>query len=210
MARSNPTSGGSLVILLAFLFLGRLTQDLVAQGSKSPPPMTNCIPPNLFLTEAGIRPLFWYTRSGERLVEIRTIEAARGSKESRPASEDPEGHWGQATNGFQLSLRFEKEVYTNGEPVLATMLVRNVSNVQLQYLFPARVAATKDGSRLKRKDDIGVARRGPARLLYPQTQARDQENLNQVYDLTPGEYKFWAACDKWLPSSGTVKVKIRN
>jgi hypothetical protein len=209
MVHNEARGSGSTGIFLACVLLTGLGQNLSGEGSPSVPPTTNCIPSNVFLTEGGLRPLFWYTRSGERLVEIRTIEAARRSRESHPASEDPEGHWGQATNGFQLSLRL-KEVYTNGEPVVATMLVRNVSNMRLQYLFPARVVAAKDGSRLKRKDDIGVMIVRASTALYPQTQARYQENLSQVYDLTPGEYTCWAACDEWLPTSGTVKVIIRD
>jgi hypothetical protein len=210
MVYSKTAEVDSVAILLAFLLFIGIPQIVVAQGSWSVPPTTNSIPPNLFLTEGGPRHLFWYNHSGERLVEISTLETARRSKESRPASEDPEGHWGQATNGFQLSLRFEKEVYTNGEPVAATMLVRNVGTVRQQYAFPARVAAAQNGRRLKRKDDIGVTIFGPFSSLHPQTQRRYQEDLKQVYDLTPGEYTFWAVCDKGLPSSGEVKIQIRN
>ncbi len=200
---------GGFVVLLLFL-AGAAGQSPVAQGGSSVPAITNRIPANLFLTDEGPRPLFWYRGSGERLIEVRRIEEAQHSKECRPASEYPEGHWGHATNGFQLSLRFEKEVYTNGEPVVATMLVRNVSNVRQKYLFPARVAAAKSGSPLKRKDDIGLSIITSYRFLHPQTQARYQETLNRVYDLTPGEYTFWAESDRGLPGSGQVTIVIRN
>jgi hypothetical protein len=107
-------------------------------------------------------------------------------------------------------LRFEKEAYTNGEPVVATMLVRNISGVLEENTFTARVVAERDGSRLKRNDDTGLIRSGPFRVLQPQTQARYQESLNRVYDLTPGEYTFWATSGHSLPSSGKVKITIRN
>ena len=209
MIRGTAIPAGGLVVLLLVL-ASEAGQRVIAQGASSVPPTTNRIPVNLFLTDEGPRPLFWYKRSGERLIELRRIEEAQRSKECRPASEDPEGHWGHATNGFQLSLRFEKEGYTNGEAVVATVLVRNVSNVRQQYAFPARVVAAKSGSPLKRKDDIGVSIITSYRFLHPQTQARYQETLNHVYHLTPGEYTFWAESDRGLPSSGQVKIVVGN
>jgi hypothetical protein len=196
--------------VLLLLLVSAAGQSILAQAGSSVPPTTNSIPPNLFLTDGGGRPLFWYRRSGERLIELSRIEEAQRSRESRPASEDPEGHWGPATNGFQLSLRFEKEAYTNGEPVVATMLVRNVSNVRQRYAFSARVSAAKSGSPLKRKDDTGLTIITSYRFLHPQTQARYQETINHVYDLTPGEYTFWAESDRGLPSSGQARIVIRN
>ena len=195
---------------LLLLLASAAVQSVVAQEGSSVPPTTNRIPANVFLTDEGPRPLFWYRRSGERLIEVRRIEEAQHSKECRPASEDSEGHWGPVTNGFQLSLRFAKEVYSNGEPVAATILVRNVSGVRQQYMFPARVVAAKDGNPLKRKGDIGVTIAGPFRFLYPQTQARYQEDLKQVYGLTPGEYTFWATSDNGLPNSARVTIEIRK
>jgi len=189
------------LIILIFLSFG-ISQNVLAQT-------TNSIPPNLFLTDNGF--LFWYKSSGERVVNIKTIKEAEQSKESRPDNQDPEGHWGQTTNGFQVSLRFEKEKYTNGEPVLATMLMRNVTGKPETYFRPIYIVATKDGKVLRRKDDTGLIEITmlPEISLFPQTQHRYQETLNQIYDLTPsGEYTFQAVCNHPKANSQIVNIKI--
>lgn len=61
------------------------------------------------------------------------IERAKHAKESRPAEEDPEGHLGPAQEGFELSLRFEKASFTNGEPITACVILRNVSDRRLRF-----------------------------------------------------------------------------
>ena len=52
----------------------------------------------------------------------------------RPAEDDPEGHWGAPSEGYQLSIRLEKETFTNGEPITASVLLRNVSDRPLYVL----------------------------------------------------------------------------
>lgn len=61
------------------------------------------------------------------------IEKAKHAKECRPADQDPEGHWGSVTEGFQLSIRLDKESFTNGEPVTACVILRNVSGKLRRY-----------------------------------------------------------------------------
>jgi hypothetical protein len=56
-----------------------------------------------------------------------------GTDEHLPAEQFPAGNWGQATNGIQVSLRFDKPDYTNGEPITATILVRNISSQRMPY-----------------------------------------------------------------------------
>ena len=68
-------------------------------------------------------------------VSPEQIQKAQREQESRPSKEDPGGNWGPVVEGFQLSLRFEKETYTNGEPVRAYVLLRNVSDRSLVYPF---------------------------------------------------------------------------
>src|ERR1700743_1259734 len=77
----------------------------------------------LFLTSNG--PL--YGKHSKQLQE------AKKTKESLPADQFPEGNWGLVTNGFQLSLRFEKPSFNPGEPVAAIILLRNVTNAILTY-----------------------------------------------------------------------------
>src|SRR5437867_456520 len=63
----------------------------------------------------------------------RLLEEAKKSKESLPAEAFPEGNWGSPKKGFQLSLRFDKPTYTNGENITAIILLRNVTNTTVAY-----------------------------------------------------------------------------
>lgn len=71
------------------------------------------------------------------------VAAAKRAKDSRPAKDDPEGNWGQPLEGFQMSIRFDKPRFTNGEPIVAQVILRNVSDRTLW--FPV-VAHEGDGS----------------------------------------------------------------
>lgn len=171
---------------------------------------TNSIPKNIFLTDDG--KVFWY-KSGQRLIDVRKIEAAQNSSESRPASEDPEGHWGQATNGFQLSLRFERRTFTNGETIVATVLMRNITDRPQTYFRPIQIVAIKDGNVLKRKDNMEPKQItvSPETTLFPQTQHKYKENLSQIFDLAEnGEYIFQAVSNQPNVTSQKVSVLIVN
>src|SRR6516165_5223792 len=61
------------------------------------------------------------------------IDRAKHANESHPAKDDPDGKWGQIKDGFLLSVRMAKSTFTNGEPVLAIIILRNVSNNPLTY-----------------------------------------------------------------------------
>lgn len=67
-------------------------------------------------------------KDGVRRVRTQQLLDARKSPESRPAALDPEGHWGEVLGGFQISLRLARPSYTNAEPIVATVLIRNVSD----------------------------------------------------------------------------------
>lgn len=177
-------------------------------------PSTNSIPSNIFLTDNGT--LFWYKHTGEKVVHIKDIEAAKNSLESQPASQDQEGHWGLATNGFQLSLRFEKETFTNGEPITAIILMRNITEQTQTYHRPPQILAFKDGKQLEKKRDgneieVETITRLPQETLFPQTQHKDRQTLNGIYDLTQsGEYVFQAVCHRPEVASQKVSILIKN
>jgi hypothetical protein len=169
---------------------------------------TNVIPENIFLTDDG--QVFWY-KPGIRLMDVRKIKQAQESPESRPAEQDPEGHWGLATNGFQLSLRFAKSTFTNGEPALATVLIRNITTTNQTYYRPIEVLVTRDGNLLKRKDDNGIIEINmpPDKTLFPQTQNRYVQNLCNLYDLSePGEYLVQAVSGHPPATSKTVSIFV--
>ena len=176
---------------------------------------TNVIPPNLFITDDGH--VFWF-KSGKRVIDIRAINTAQGSLESLPTERDPDGHWGGATNGFQLSLRFPKLTFTNGEPIVATLLLRNVTNSPVKFLravvtyqpSPINVLAYKNGKPCATK---GAGHKmevisGGEITVYPQTQRRFKVKLNDYYDFTGGgEFVFQADLD-WEGEITSQKVPV--
>jgi hypothetical protein len=85
-------------------------------------------------TNDGIRYTGW-PEVKERYNALLT--QAQNSEESLPAKDFPEGNWGPVTNGCQLSLRFTKSVFKVGEPVTATLLLRNVTEHTLNCSYLA-------------------------------------------------------------------------
>ena len=87
-------------------------------GSQPPAPSQGkTTETNLFIT---------FTASEfSRDVTPQKLEAARHANESRPAAQDPEGNWGELSEGFLLSVRFQRHTFKVGEPIMATVLIRN-------------------------------------------------------------------------------------
>jgi hypothetical protein len=54
------------------------------------------------------------------------------------ATADEPRNWGKIAEGFQLSVQPIKSLFTNGQPVLATILLRNATNAQLTYFRSGR------------------------------------------------------------------------
>jgi hypothetical protein len=132
---------------------------------------------------------------------------ASSLKESRPAKDDPEGHWGEVWEGFQLSLRLDKETYTNGEPINADVLLRNVSEKPVKFFFfepkdrPLQLIVkklTKNTSNDAAGELIQeIQSRHLTGSLWRLTipigkQRKFVIGLTNVFDLTPGKYKIQA------------------
>ena len=84
----------------------------------------------------------------------KLLAEAKKTRESLPSKDFPEGNWGEVINGLQLSLRFDKQTYTNGEKITAIMLIRNTTNQAIRYLndFPIEFSViTTDGQPLASK-----------------------------------------------------------
>ncbi len=181
------------------------------------PPTTNAIPAGIFVTDDGN--LFWGQR-GKRVLNARAVQAAISSDECQPAEKDPRGNWGEAASGLQLSLRFEKNHYTNGEPVLAAAIIRNVSDGRRVYLkervsgrpWPIFVNVWRGTEKLALKDKSGILLVPSATnsSLEPQTQHKFLVRLDRYYDLgLPGNYEARAEynADSALePAQGTSKA----
>jgi hypothetical protein len=167
---------------------------------------TNIIPPNIFLTDDG--KVFWY-KPGQRFVAVSAIEAAKKLPESRPVDQDPEGNWGAATNGFQLSLRLEKRKFTVGNPIVVTTLVRNISTNTQSYLGPVMIHVLKGGKTVQRISPIMEITVSPEVSLFPQTQRKNEETLDQIFKLSePGEYVLQAECRQPKVTSKPIIIVI--
>lgn len=132
------------------------------------------------------------------------LAEARTNRESLPAKDFPEGNWGDPTQGLQLSLRLEKQAYTNGEPINALLLARNITNQFVGFGYPiyaiggaipigfAVKAANGQPLTSRQEGPIapGTVRALGAQLIEiaPQTQFKFFERLNDMFDLTNGDY----------------------
>ncbi len=210
----------SLVIALCVL-LGTLSNALAQLQSQ----MTTNIPTNCFLTDSG--GLFFF-RQGVPAVGTNKIAEAMRLRESRPADQDPEGHWGAVDSGLQLSLRFEKSTYSNGEPVVATILIRNVSASTIEYVrayatgrvSPIKVLAWHADAPFALKPAPDPVRASMTDIpLFPHSQHKYQVNLGNFYDLNKdGAYVFQAQYKGLLRklnrhaelASQSVAVVVRN
>ncbi len=139
------------------------------------------------------------------------IEKAQQAKESRPAAQDPEGHWGGTTEGFQLSVRFEKDGFHPGEPIVAAVIIRNATDKKVFYRdfismredsplcqFDVLDEKQQPVPRLdpKAPDDVQDGPHIP-RLLSPGTQCRYEVNLAARFKLVqPGKYSIRAR--RWV------------
>lgn len=139
------------------------------------------------------------------------IKKSQGAKESRPAAQDPEGHWGEVCEGFQLSVRFEKESFHLGEPIVATVLIRNAT---VKKVFYRDFVSMREDSALCQFDVLDAQQQpvprldprapddvqdGPhiPRLLHPGTQCRYEVNLAARFKLgQPGKYSVRAR--RWV------------
>ena len=155
------------------------------------------------------------------------LEEAKKAQESLPVKDFPEGNWGIIQDGFQLSLRFEKQTFTNGEPIPATLLLRNITNQDLEFLkFPApwlegpimfKIASSTTGEIIPQRESGGGVFSGSTYgRLRPDSQVKYLERLNRAYDLTNGTYTVWAYKSIGFPTptsevkSAPVAIKIED
>lgn len=155
---------------------------------------------------------FFVTAEGYPIYQEK-IEAASRAPECRPVELDPEGHWGPITEGFQLSLRFTNTVVHVGEPLIATIILRNVSPTNLfnsvwgrdtQYTM---VITDSSGQPL-----LGAEWRGGSRfpgVLDKGTQLKVESNLTLRYPFTrPGTYSVYAMRRAILKLDGSGHTEI--
>jgi hypothetical protein len=193
---------------------------------------TSIIPLLLFVTSAlaietntvYLRPEGGVPLSGEASTNAYEMQGneAKDLPESRPAELDPDGHWGAISSDLQLSIRFSTNIFMVGDPIEATVILRNTSTNAV--ILPTSGPWTMDFSAMtQRKGTLKPADRskwyrysGPANLpLRSRRQISYRFKLNDIFDLqAPGKYRLSAKRlkDKWgeLPEieSGTAEITI--
>lgn len=139
-------------------------------------------------------------------IDKRKLEKAKESPESKPENEYPEGNWGPPSEGFRISLHFPKTNYTNGEPIEAVVLIRNISRQTISYLFEgpewSLYFSARDGQNhlvkdLRPSESWGLG--GKELPVYPSTQRRLVLRLDGHFNFAvPGDYAV------------TVRAKVPN
>ena len=148
----------------------------------------------IYVTDEG--GLFLESDARGRYMDPAKVEAARKMRECLPAADFPEGNWGQTNGGFQLSLRLNKTSYTNDEPIVATLLLRNVTNcLQMSCVTPLvpfdgpiRMRVTSDAGVVIPEKAVEVVVGPGIGAVFPGTQRKYVEHLNRAYALTNGTY----------------------
>jgi hypothetical protein len=144
-----------------------------------------------------------FTTTTQRHATGLDRELQPGASEKLPWEQDLRGNWSSALNGLQLSLRFEKEEFLAGEPVIAILLVRNVSENEIMI----RDSGFPQHSSMGKFTIVNSASRQvlPAmHTLYygsikgvslsPKAQDRYEINLEEIFDLSkPGSYLVYAS-----------------
>lgn len=133
---------------------------------------------------------------------LEKVAAARQNKECLPAENFPEGNWGRSNLGYQVSLRFTKPVFKSGDPITATVLVRNVTNRVLDHHDihnpmggPVHFSiTTADGKEVpERPYQPGyVSGSSFSPQIAVGTQRKYDMKLNWGFDLPSGSYKVQA------------------
>jgi hypothetical protein len=152
------------------------------------------------------------------------IEQAGVAKDSRPAEEDPEGNWGQPAGGMQLSVRFDKDSYDVGKPIVATVIFRNVTNEEISaplniLRFDTEMVVTDEkGRQLETKKPEGLTdfekrlcrtvQDPKFRTIMPRAQEKYQVKLNDSFDLVaPGTYQVVIHYRAFSSSNPIVDVR---
>jgi len=142
---------------------------------------------------------------GENYLPALTSQESEDSKTNReclPAKDFPEGNWGERECGVQMSLRVAKSVFTNGEPIDTTVLVRNVTN-EFFFFMPGNpvkpglpvsyIVFDELGQSVVSKPDYhGLVLGGHPAVIAPGAQRKYLECVNDSYDLTNGNYLLQA------------------
>ncbi|HEV2693530.1 MAG TPA: hypothetical protein VG347_11595 [Verrucomicrobiae bacterium] len=181
----------------------------------------------LFIIDDG--PVYIETETN-RYLDPAIIEQAKQMPECWPAKNFPEGNWGEPVKGIHVSLRFDKQVYTNGENIKATVLVRNETNHVFGFYYANKVAwgvanyrmYTVSNQPVAAKPDYTGVRVLSSSMLFLDSgfQRKYVDRLGDTFNLMNGRYLVQASIqsirmnatngvDPYEITSAKVPIEIR-
>lgn len=140
----------------------------------------------LFVTDDGFSVVG--DRNGMAKIRPEKIKESLKLRECLPASEFPEGNWGDVEKGFQLSIRLESTNVPTGGSIVATILVRNVTNQAVRCRIvnipdragPVEICSEDEhGARIEFADDGMDVISAFDQTIYPGTQRKYIEGLDK-------------------------------
>lgn len=162
-------------------------------------------------------PVFHVGEEAQAIATAEQMKRETNSVESRPAELDPDGNWGTVVDGVQISVRLSTNVFTLGQPINATVLVRNTTTNQVllpapQYLSIKFSVRDYKGNALTRPDLEKVLQiSGPPALGLPgHRQLRFSDNLQRLYGLTNSGIYHVSAQDNLLVNAVTPGSRISS
>jgi hypothetical protein len=145
--------------------------------------------------------------------------------ECLPAEQDLSGHWGEACDGFQFSLRAVTNTFVEGEPIAVSVTVRNITETNLSILtfspgLDTEFHVQDQSGNWKQIPSVAGSVYNPE-LLSARHQIKFEHNLADRLLFPPGIYKIYAermvfniapASGKWTNmtniSSGVLEIKV--
>jgi hypothetical protein len=161
-------------------------------------------------TNGAFRTDNWIGSSNGGIVPDDSTTNPATRLEALPEAMFTNGNWAPVVDGVRLSLRFDKQTYVEGEPIIAIILIRNVTN---RYVYlsttdptPYYITNALDHTGVRPSDPFAGAafqsERG--RSMPPGMQHRIQELFGKGYRFTNGTYavevKFSASQAELSPS----------
>jgi len=128
------------------------------------------------------------------------LEFAKRLPECRPAELDPDGHWGAVICGFQMGLRFSTNTFVLGEPIEATVIIRNTTTNSLTLFAPQaeslQILVTNGSKDVLPESPKKLMISGPASLRFPERR----------------QLRYSLAMDKKVifPAPGTYHIKVKR
>ena len=131
--------------------------------------------------------------------------------ECRPVELDPEGHWGEISCGFQMSIRSATNVFVSGSSMTVAVILRNTTTNGLlrtdDYNDSQTVLYAQDETNNVTRSPMPAGSRLDFIELAPRQQVKFKYDLNWKFHLAPGIYKIHAEQAVLSPGSTIDHLK---